>query len=103
MAVGVALVAAAAALLLALAVIVAGLRQHALLRVAADSAAVSAADARRGITSGVPCEVAGQVARLNGFDLAECTATERGMLVVLRGDSMLGPMSATAHGGRPQQ
>jgi hypothetical protein len=100
-AVGVALVAAAAALLMALALIVVGLRQHALLRAAADAAAVSAADARRGITAGVPCDVAARIARLNGFDVAECTATERGMLVVLHHDSVFGSMSATAHGGRP--
>lgn len=39
---------------------------------AADLAALAAADVARGLSPGVPCDVAGAVARENGADAVEC-------------------------------
>lgn len=42
---------------------------------AADLAALAAADAARGLTSGNPCEVAEAVSRQNGASLSSCSIT----------------------------
>ena len=39
---------------------------------AADAAALAAADVRRGVTGGFPCDVAERVARANKAELTEC-------------------------------
>ena len=39
---------------------------------AADAAALAAADARIGVVGGLPCEIAGRVARVNGAVLTSC-------------------------------
>ena len=52
-------------------------------RTAADTAALAAADAARGLTSGEPCNVAKEVARANGAELTDCLASaDQGKAVV---------------------
>lgn len=67
-----ALLAATALLALAACALGAGLTARQRVIGAADSAALAAADAVRGIVSGVPCEVAGRVAAANGAVLSGC-------------------------------
>lgn len=48
---------------------------HSTAQSAADLAALSAADAIRGLASGEPCEIAKEVAKRNGGTLSDCRAS----------------------------
>lgn len=50
----------------------------------ADLAAVAAEDSLRGLTTGIPCEVAGVVVAANGAELTRCRIVENSVYVRLR-------------------
>ncbi len=64
---------------------------------AADLAALAAADAARGITSGEPCAVAGEVARLNNATIVACSEGPEGTVQV-RAELSFGPFLGAARG-----
>ena len=64
---------------------------------AADLAALAAADAARGITSGEPCVVAGDVARMNNATILTCSEGPEGTVQV-RAELSAGPLLGAATG-----
>jgi len=66
------LIGAAATLFLATALLSNLWLQKLQLQQAAETAAISAADSLRGLSTGYPCDVARQIANLNMAKLAEC-------------------------------
>ena len=70
----------------------------------ADLAALAAADALRGITSGDPCTVAGEVAAHHAASLVSCTVGAGQTVTVrteLKARTMLGAASGQARAGPP--
>ncbi|MCD7101726.1 hypothetical protein [Pseudoclavibacter sp. 13-3] len=103
MAVGIVMLVVAVTLLAALASVMAAQSQHDQVRAAAGIAALQAADAQRGLIADVPCARAERVAAAHAATAASCGETERGMLVTLTRDSLLGRVTATAHAGRSEK
>ncbi|MHA7208672.1 Rv3654c family TadE-like protein [Arthrobacter sp. MDT1-65] len=73
---------------------------------AADLAALAAADAARGITSGDPCSAARTVAQRHGAEVRECSIGETGpgtavVRVSVSGRGLLPDASGTARAGPP--
>lgn len=76
---------------------------------AADLAALAAADVARGLASGVPCDVAGEVARANGAVLEHCdvvtpdlTTVDVRVSIALTGPlTSLGPAMGVSRAGPP--
>jgi secretion/DNA translocation related TadE-like protein len=60
---------------------------------AADAAAIAAADARRGIVAGYPCEVAGEVAAANRVTLTDCAVD--GLVATVRVEQTILGFSVT--------
>ncbi|WP_152978081.1 MULTISPECIES: Rv3654c family TadE-like protein [Micrococcales] len=79
-------------------------------RTAADLAALAAADAARGLTSGEPCAVARRVAEANGARLVGCCPpSDRGEVRDVRVEAdvpawlgRLGPVTGLARAGPPR-
>ncbi|MFB1428690.1 Rv3654c family TadE-like protein [Micrococcus endophyticus] len=71
---------------------------------AADLAALAASDARRGLSAGEPCLVAGQTAARNRAVVVECEVRENGTVRVSveRGRAPLPPALAAAVAGPPR-
>lgn len=71
---------------------------------AADLAALAAADAWRGLTSGEPCAVAGEVAARHDAELLDCTPSADKSVqirVQLTVPGVTGPAAATSRAGPP--
>lgn len=83
---GTVLAAALALVLLVLAAVLLGVAQAAVgagkAATAADLAALAAADAYRGISTGVPCRVASEMAGVHGATLLECALMGNGSVQV---------------------
>lgn len=103
MTVGIVVLVAAVTLLAALTGVIAAQSQHDQVRAAAGIAALQAADAQRGLIADVPCARAERVAVAHAATVASCGETDRGMLVTLTRDTLLGRAAATAHAGRSDE
>jgi secretion/DNA translocation related TadE-like protein len=68
---------------------------------AADAAALAAADVRRGVTGGFPCDVAGTVARANRTELTECDLDGYVATVEVRRQTLGFELRSTATAGPP--
>ena len=66
---------------------------------AADAAALAAADVRRGVTGGFPCDVAEEVARANGAELTECELDGYIVTVEVRRETLGFELRSTATAG----
>jgi secretion/DNA translocation related TadE-like protein len=99
---GVALIGAIVGLLFAVAPLYAVLAARSNVASAADAAALAAADARVGVTTGFPCERAAEVAAANGATLTECEVD--GLIATVSvGVTILGfEYESTATAGPPQ-
>jgi len=70
---------------------------------AADAAALAAADVRRGVTGGFPCDVAADVATANGAELARCDLDGYIATVEVRRETLGFELRSTATAGPPQK
>ena len=67
--------------------------------VAVDTAAIAAADALRGLATGYPCEVAEQVAHINGANLTACRIVGFEVSLRVQSETLGIVLSATARAG----
>jgi secretion/DNA translocation related TadE-like protein len=68
---------------------------------AADAAALAAADARRGVVGGFPCDVAEKVATANGAELEKCELDGYIATVEVRRELLGFDLRSTATAGPP--
>jgi secretion/DNA translocation related TadE-like protein len=69
--------------------------------VAADAAAIAAADVASGLVAGVPCDVAGGLAAANSTRLDECVTEGSTVTVRLLSTGSPVPIGVTATAGQP--
>ena len=73
------------------------------LQAQADQIALAAADSVRGLTTGFPCEVAGQFAHMYMVKIAFCRIVEFECLLRLQSDRLGIRLEATARAGPPPE
>jgi secretion/DNA translocation related TadE-like protein len=79
----------------------AALPQRNILQAAADSAALTAANAASGRIQGYPCDLAKQAAELNGAELASCVLAGLEVTVEVSGTALGIAMSIASRAGPP--
>jgi secretion/DNA translocation related TadE-like protein len=99
---GVALVAATVSLVLAVAPLCLVLVARTSVSSAADASALAAADARVGLSTGFPCEVAGRLAHSNRVSLTSCNLDGFDATVTVSRSVLGFDVVATATAGPPR-
>lgn len=67
----------------------------------AESSALAASDARRGLTAGFSCEIAALVAESDGAQLRSCRIVRDGVIVTLAREHLLFEFESVAYAGAP--